>query len=65
MKIVIDCDPELYDSACILLSREMRDWERRYSKVGWGWIYPLGEGTSCFVRRITHGLSLKQTAKSQ
>ena len=60
MRVVIDCDASDFDAAVRLLREEFRDWERRYDKPGWGWSYPLADGTRCFIRRIKGGLSLKQ-----
>lgn len=59
MKLIIDCDAANLQAAVALLHEQSEGYEERYTKAGWGWAFPLGEGR-CFVRRIKDGLSLKQ-----
>lgn len=63
MKLIIDCDPDNMEAAFALLREQSADWEARYTRVGWGWQFRLGDGW-CFVRRIAEGLSLKQDRAS-
>lgn len=60
MRTIIECDPEHFPRALALLAAEAADFAK-YDKVGWGWSFGgAGWGVRFFVRRIKHGLSVKQ-----
>jgi hypothetical protein len=68
MRLIIDCDEDLLPHAIAVLHGELapsyKPWRERYDTVGFGWSHRMGANAACFVRRITDGLSLKQSKRS-
>lgn len=60
MKVIITCEPGNIEAA-FALAREQLARVDRYDRVGWGWVFPMGNAQA-FVRGIKGGISITERA---